>query len=198
MWARCGDCRVACVGLQGVTGLTGMQMEGTAMNRYQLAKLTGWAEVLQARKRLQKVVFLLQTAGCPLNFDFTLHRYGPYSQEVARLSDEMVRSGLLEESVGQNAMGCQYSYRLPESTKQQIAELEASSDGQKWAEQIAPFEGLARELLTADLRQLEYASTIAYFRRKGLAWPASIDKACAFKRTQSVRDAEPLARKVIA
>lgn len=168
------------------------------MNRYRLAKLTAWAEVLQARKRLQKVVFLLQAAGCPLDFEFTLHRYGPYSQEVARLSDEMVRGGLLEESVGQNTMGYQYSYQVPESTKRQIAELEAGSDGRKWAAQLAPFEDLAKALLKADLKQLEYASTIAYFRRKGLDWPASVDKACAFKRTQSVRDAESLARKVLA
>jgi hypothetical protein len=43
------------------------------MTRYELAKLAAWAETLHSRKRLQKVVFLLHTAGCPLEADFILH-----------------------------------------------------------------------------------------------------------------------------
>jgi hypothetical protein len=36
------------------------------MNRYQLAKIVDWAGTLETRKRMQKVVYLLQVAGCPL------------------------------------------------------------------------------------------------------------------------------------
>ena len=61
------------------------------MNRYQLAKLVEWAGCLHTRKRLQKLVYMLQSAGCPLEAEFTLHHYGPYSQEIAGLSDAMVR-----------------------------------------------------------------------------------------------------------
>ena len=55
------------------------------MDRYQLATLSSWAgeRGIQGRKRLQKVVFLLQAAGCPLSSHFTLHHYGPYSRDVA-------------------------------------------------------------------------------------------------------------------
>src|SRR5713226_2600892 len=35
------------------------------MTRYQLAKLVQWAGTLRTRKRMQKVVYLLQLAGCP-------------------------------------------------------------------------------------------------------------------------------------
>ncbi len=168
------------------------------MNRYQLAKLVEWADRLHTRKRLQKVVYMLQSNGCPFDAEFTLHHYGPYSQEVARLSDEMVRNALLEESVGQNMMGHEYSYQLPDSTRRQIADLEASAQGRGWADQIRPFESLAKELVAAELKQLEHASTIVFFRRRGLDWPTAVEKACAFKKTQSVRNAEQLAHKVIA
>src|SRR4051794_37885560 len=100
------------------------------MTRYQLAKLVAWAEHLRTRKRVQKVVYLLQAAGCPLDADFTLHRFGPYSQEVSRLSDEMVREGLLQEEVVPNSKGEQYSYRLTESTTRRIAELEKTPQGE--------------------------------------------------------------------
>lgn len=168
------------------------------MNRYQLAKLVEWADRLHTRKRLQKVVFMLQSAGCPLDAEFTLHHYGPYSQEVARLSDEMVRSGLLKESVDQNMMGVEYSYLLSDGTQQQITELEASKQGGEWLAQISPFEELAKELFKSDLKQLEYASTIVFFRRRGLDWPVAVEKARAFKQTDAVLKAEPLANMVIA
>ena len=168
------------------------------MNRYQLAKLVQWAETLHTRKRLQKVVFMLKAAGCPLEAEFTLHHYGPYSQEVARLSDEMVRSGLLDEITGHNVMGLEYSYRLPATTEQQVAELESIPQGKAWAGEIRCFEKLAKELVTTDLKQLEYASTIVFFRQRGLDWPTAVEKACDFKRTKAVKDAEPLAHKVIA
>jgi pimeloyl-ACP methyl ester carboxylesterase len=53
------------------------------------------------------------------------------------------------------------------------------------------------EFVQTDLKQLEYASTIVFFRRLGLDWPTAIEKACAFKATQAVRSTEPLARRVI-
>ena len=77
------------------------------MNRYQLAKIVDWAGTLETRKRMQKVVYLLQVAGCPLGADYTLHHYGPYSHDVARLTDEMVQASLLVEKTTSNAVGQQ-------------------------------------------------------------------------------------------
>lgn len=168
------------------------------MNRYQLAKIISWADRLHTRKRLQKVVYLLQAAGCPLEAEYVLHHYGPYSEEVARLTDEMVRSSLLEEQATDNGIGLRYSYRLPDPTQQQIRELEATDQGMRWMAELRPYEQRAKELLTSDLKQLEYASTIVYFRRQGSDWNTAVEKAAAFKNTQSVKSALPLAQKVIA
>lgn len=168
------------------------------MNRYQLAKVVAWAGRLHTRKRLQKVVYMLQAAGCPLGAEFTLHHYGPYSQEVARLSDEMVKNDLLEEKVGTNTMGAEYSYSLPDHIQRQLAELETTPQGSKWASDLSSYESLGRELLGSDLKRLEYASTIVFFRRQGADWPTAVEKASNFKGTQAVRAAEDLARRVIA
>src|SRR5215471_8027123 len=95
------------------------------MTRYQLAKLVEWAGTFQSRKRMQKLVYLLQAAGCPLDVDYDLHHYGPYSQDLARLTDQMVRDGLLEERMEVRSYGEQYSYRLPEGSIRQVADYEA-------------------------------------------------------------------------
>ena len=172
------------------------------MTRYQLAKIVGWAGTLQTRKRLQKVAYLLQVAGCPLGGEFSLHHYGPYSQEVARLTDETVRAGLLEERTAPNVAGQQYSYMLSEAAGRQVAEFEAGAQGSALARRMAPFEGRARELLGADLRDLEVAATIVFFREQGHDWPVAVEKTCQFKGLTAdspfVKGAEELARRIVA
>ena len=168
------------------------------MTRYQLAKIVSWAGDLQARKRLQKVVYLLQSAGCPLQAEFSLHHYGPYSEELARLTDEMVRQSLLVEQSTEHSQGKQFSYRLSPAATDAITDLEATESGRQWAHDIAAFEMQAKALLVEDLKQLEYASTIVYFRRQGEEWEAAVAKAAAFKRTGAVSNALHLARQLIA
>lgn len=172
------------------------------MTRYQLAKLVQWAGTLKTRKRLQKVVFLLQAKGCPFDAEYTLHHYGPYSQEVARLSDEMVEVKLLEEQSAENQAGEQYSYQLAALTEERIAELEVSPKGKKMSAQMSPFEQMAKELLNNDLKLLEVASTMVYFRKQGNSWSESVEKTCEFKKLKAnaglVKKAEGLAHQFVA
>lgn len=168
------------------------------MTRYQLAKLVQWAGTLRSRKRLQKVVFMLQAAGCSLDADFFLHHFGPYSEEVARLTDEMARKGLLQEEAEPLSGGKRYSYRLPEQVARQVADLEKTEQGKEWAKQLAPFEGKAMSLLQADVKQLEYASTILYFHVHGDEWAAAVEKAAEFKKTSAVGNALTLAQEALA
>jgi len=172
------------------------------MNRYQLAKIIEWAGTLDTRKRMQKVVYLLQVAGCPLEAEYTLHHYGPYSQDVARLTDEMVQAHLLIETAVSNPVGQQYSYRIDESARQNISAFEATPQGRIVADQMKPFQSKALELVQTDLKDLEFASTTVFFRKQGYAWPVAIEKMCQFKGLPSgspvVMRAEGLARQFIA
>lgn len=172
------------------------------MNRYQLAKIVDWAGTLETRKRMQKVVYLLQVAGCPLGADYTLHHYGPYSQEVARLTDEMVQASLLDERTNSNAVGQQYSYTLSPTARASLADFDATPAGRVLASELEPFFADKRWLLEADLRELEYAATIIFFRKQGHDWPSSVAKMCEFKGltngSQVVEQANAVARRVIA
>src|SRR5579872_150907 len=167
------------------------------MTRYQLAKLVEWAGTLHTRKRLQKVVFMLQAAGCPLDAEFYLHHYGPYSEDVARLTDEMTRKGLLEEEAEPAPGGLKYSYRLPGAVAQQVLDLEQTEDGKTWAAQMVPYESKAKRLLQTDVKDLEYASTILYFHVQGDEWSQAVEKAVAFKGTPAVRSALDLAQQAL-
>ena len=167
------------------------------MTRYQLAKIVSWAGNLQARKRLQKVVYLLQSAGCPLDAEFSLHHYGPYSEELARLTDEMVRQSLLVEQSLEYSQGQQFSYQLSPLAADAITSLEATESGRMSALEIKAYEARAKALLGEDLRRLEYASTIVYFHRQGNDWVQAVDKATEFKRTPAVSEALPLAQQIV-
>jgi uncharacterized protein YwgA len=168
------------------------------MDRYQLAEIVDWAgDKLRTRKRLQKVVYLLQAAGCPLDVDYTLHHYGPYSHDVAGLTNEMVGAGLLEETAESNAAGgYTYSYELSDRARQQLKEL-----GQR-SEQDNGFEDLARRLLKESLSTLEYGATIAYFQKQAKNWDEARQAAAKFKNQRAddpaMRNAEQLAREVLA
>jgi uncharacterized protein YwgA len=170
------------------------------MTRYQLVKIVAWAGTFHSRKRLQKLVFLLQQAGCPLDADFILHHYGPYSEELSRLTDELVRLHLLDEVAEDNSVGQQFSYRLSEQAGGQLAQLEQTDRGRQMAAQMAPYEGQARALLDADLKELEVAATILYFQRRGHDWPEAVERTCVFKGIAAssalVGRAEKMARAV--
>jgi uncharacterized protein len=150
------------------------------MDRYQLATLASWAgeNGIRGRKRMQKVVYFMQAAGCDLGCDFTLHHYGPYSRDVSETCDEMVASGLLHEA----QESTQYNYFLPEQTQQMLADVNQKSPGR--ATPLKKFETLAKQLLGADLWHLELGSTILYFYdfNESKDWNKALQDACKFKK----------------
>jgi uncharacterized protein YwgA len=157
---------------------------------------------LRTRKRLQKVAYLLQAAGCPFDDDFGLHHFGPYSFEVAERADEMTNLGLLREERVSNFAGHQYNYALAEETKARLVDLEATPAGRASAEELAPYEARAKELLSRDVRELEVAATIAFFRQQGFSRPEALTQACNFKRLNAqdelVQRADALADSVVS
>lgn len=172
------------------------------MTKFQLAKLVEWAGTLRTRKRLQKVVYLLQAAGCDFEADYRLHYYGPYSEEVATVTDDLVQKNLLSEQPHGNVAGTQYEYALTDLAKDQLAEAETKAAGKAAAGVLAPFEELGRQLLRKDLKELEVAATIAYFKRKEASWQKAVESACRFKSLSAespvVRTATELAKKILS
>lgn len=152
------------------------------MNRLQLATLLSWANDngLQGRKRLQKVVYFLQEAGCPLDCRYTLHYFGPYSREVADRCDEMVAAGLLTETIEQPSGLTQYTYALSPAIREIVAQ---ESDCK-----MEPFRDLGTELMDpakTHLWWLELGSTILFFRRQPNDWDHAFARACEFKKVKA-------------
>lgn len=174
------------------------------MDRYQLATLVEWAGTLETRKRLQKVVYLLQAAGCDLDVEYTLHHYGPYSSDVATLTDEMVRTGLLDEEEKPNAAGRSFSYQLSPRARSEVGKLRQDVNPPERLGPLSKHAYLAKALLKEpDLRKLELAATVAYFyqREPNRGWDAARSAAAKFKHLpqdgSSMRNAEQFARNTL-
>lgn len=152
------------------------------MNRLQLATLLSWTgdKGFHGRKRLQKVVFFLQEAGCPLDCQFTLHHFGPYSRDVADRCDEMVAAGLVEETGGSSKGDMQYTYSLKPETRKLVQQTPDA--------QMQQVEALGKSLISENLWSLELGSTILLFYRQMGDWDRAMVRACDFKKVPSTTD----------
>lgn len=157
------------------------------MDKLQLALLTQWAQEsglngIQGRKRLQKVVYFLKQVGCPIEADFILHHFGPYSRDVAQATDLMVSEGLLDEHGGS---GGQYFYMLNTRTPSLIHQ--ALNQGDSAISHFLSFRDRAISLLKSELWRLELGSTILYFFRRSeeQGWSAALREACRYKNVQA-------------
>lgn len=151
------------------------------MDKLQLALLTQWAEDanlggIQGRKRMQKVVYFLQQAGCPIDAEYTLHHYGPYSRDVANVTDVMVAEGLLEERIDE---GGQYGYKLNARTRPMIELTRARRASA--IDELDRHRERAVKLLQEDPWTLELGSTIHFSYKRKRDWDAALREACAFK-----------------
>lgn len=146
------------------------------MNRHQLATLISWAgeQGFSGRKRLQKVVFFLQQAGCNLGCHYTLHHFGPYSRDVADACDEMVAAGLVIETGGPQGGAMQYSYALKPDIRDSVNKTPEP--------QIQRFQDFGKQLMGMDLWQLELGSTVLFFHRQNPDWDRALSQACEFKK----------------
>lgn len=172
------------------------------MTLYQLGKIAALAGILSTRKRVQKIVHLLKAAGCPIEADFRLHYYGPYSDDVASALNQLVEGKVLSETeLPAGESGRQFKYRLSELGKRTLHDYEKTAVGRAAAEQFEPFKAMLRKLLETDLTTLELASTIVFNRQAGRDWPRAVEETATFKRvprsSPSLKSGEQLARSIV-
>ncbi|MBE3596896.1 MAG: hypothetical protein IMW86_07640 [Hydrogenibacillus sp.] len=137
---------------------------------YALLKLLSISPVA-GRKRLQKTIHLLKSAGAPFSYAFRYHHYGPYAHALQEEIDQLVAGGLVEEQLDHDG----YVYRLTERGVAFLARLE--SDGYRFPLD----ETLYRSLIREQASFLEVVSTYAYFRTLGLTAQEAMDKVRALK-----------------
>ncbi len=163
------------------------------MTKYQLAKLILMAGGVESRKRVQKTVHLLQAAGCPLEMDFRLHLFGPYSKDLASLLDRLASNGVVHETED----GKQYNYVFSEKMRESLESFEATPAGEAAKAEMEKYQPLLGTLCEPRPRVLELASTIAFFYQRCRSW-AEATAATADYKDESTDSPEITAARKLA
>ena len=152
------------------------------MKDYWLAKLISSVTEVDSRKRLQKSIYLLQQAGCPLQLSYILHYYGPYSFELAGLIDQLKGAGIIDESAAQTGFGSiRYKSKINNKKgKRVLKKFEETKDGKQSMAKITPFTPLFKDLNEKDPWVLELAATVAYFYEGD--WSEAQKQTATFKK----------------
>lgn len=72
------------------------------------------AKEVTGRKKLQKMIYILQSLGIPFEEKYQFHFYGPYSEELSLRVEELCNLGFLDESKEDKSNYFQYHYKVTE------------------------------------------------------------------------------------
>jgi len=152
------------------------------MNDYWLAKLIGCVGEVDSRKRLQKAVYLLQCQkGFPLQLDYILHYYGPYSFGLAELTEQLIDAKIVQDTPEVTRFGNnRHKSSLTDYGKEVVADFEGTEEGKAAKRKIECFSKTFQGLNKEDPRVLELAATVAYFFENDLDEAA--ERTASFKK----------------
>ncbi len=120
-----------------------------------VAKLVGVLGEVNGRKRLQKIVHLLQVRGYrEFSHSFDLHYYGPYSRELAGEIDFLCKANVLRQTKSGDA----FQYKVNDAWRDRIQGGGQASKPERWFK-------LSKELNREDVGLLEAVSTIAFLSK---------------------------------
>lgn len=124
-------------------------------NHANLMRFFAEAKEITGRKKLQKMIYILQVCGLPFEEKYQFHFYGPYSEELSLRMEELCNLGFLLETKEDKSNFIQYEYRV-------------TAEGLNFLEQFAvdmpQLPDLFPILKEKSARFLELAATMLYFR----------------------------------
>lgn len=135
------------------------------------------------RTRLQKTVWLLQRLGMPTNYSYSLHFYGPYSEEVKTDIGLAEWMGLIAETQRVAQDGTEYFI------------LTAKSFGD--LPELGPLRQCLALLASEDATVLELAATYDAFRTMGLSHNLALESLRAKKGKKCAEGREGRALDVV-
>lgn len=127
-------------------------------NTHRLLTFINLAENIRGRKKLQKIIHLLTSAGTDFPFRYRYHHYGPYSSQLQFEMDQLVEQGYINEKLINGA----YDYSITEKGKEFRQRLK---DEANYAFEIN--EKLFNQLIDRETPFLEMFSTYVFLREKG-------------------------------
>ncbi len=128
-----------------------------------VARLIAELEPVDGRKRLQKIVHLLDASGVSeFRHRFILHYFGPFSRELASELDFLVAAQLVAQ-VEPGPEGGSYRYSIPSEAIDSLNGFYQEEFGTpNWIER-------AKELKRETTPQLEAMSTLVFLAQRGFA-----------------------------
>ncbi|RKQ31538.1 YwgA family protein [Oceanobacillus halophilus] len=148
-------------------------------NHAKLMQFFSMAENVTGRKKLQKMIYILQKCNIPFEEKYQFHFYGPYSEELTLRVEELCNLGFLNEVKEDRSNYYQYNYTI-------------TSDGKDFLQQFAldmpEYGDKVEKLKTKSSRFLELVATMLYF--DDLPIEETIEKVHTVKPKQNYSDEE--------
>ncbi len=124
------------------------------INHAKLIRFFQIANEITGRKKLQKMIYILQKCNIPFEEKYQFHFYGPYSEELTLRVEELCNLGFLMEKREEKTSYYQYRYQITTAGEEFLKQF--SIDLPEMTEKI--------ELLKEkSARFLELVSTMLYF-----------------------------------
>ncbi|ASN04024.1 YwgA family protein [Virgibacillus necropolis] len=112
------------------------------------------AKEVTGRKKLQKMIFILQKCKVPFEEKYQFHFYGPYSEELTLRTEELCNLGFIDEVKEDKSNYYQYNYTITENGKEFLEQFTLN---------MPEIEGKVELLKNRSSRFLELVSTMLYF-----------------------------------
>jgi len=136
-----------------------------------LLTLLNIAGEVKGRKKFQKIIFILQQKGADFKENFFFHYYGPFSYDLQFEIDDLVESGLINESGNVN-----FTYTLNESIS---STLDINNS-------IYSYASLIHKLNSQPSPLLELVATMCYLKVNGYNDNEKIEKKVKFLKPNLV------------
>ncbi|KKE77754.1 YwgA family protein [Oceanobacillus caeni] len=123
-------------------------------NHAKLMQFFSVAENVTGRKKLQKMIYILQKCNIPFEEKYNFHFYGPYSEELTLRVEELCNLGFLHEIKEDKSNYYQYNYTITDDGKEFL---------QQFALDMPNYEEKVEKLKEKSSRFLELVATMFYF-----------------------------------
>lgn len=123
-------------------------------NHAKLVHFFSVANSVSGRKKLQKMIYILQKNRVPFAEKFQFHFYGPYSEELTLRVEELCNLHLLEESREDKGNYFRYNYEITPEGKAFVEQFELD---------MPDFTNQVEMMQQKSSRFLELVSTMCYF-----------------------------------
>ncbi|MFD1852226.1 YwgA family protein [Oceanobacillus bengalensis] len=81
-------------------------------NHAKIMQFFSVAQEVTGRKKMQKMIYILQKSGVPFEEKYNFHFYGPYSEELTLRIEELCNLGFLNEVKEDKSNYYQYNYTI--------------------------------------------------------------------------------------